>query len=405
MSTLYSGLETDGMKQVRCTLKLQPEWTYTSDVMTLNPEQVTVIMDGSPSRKVQFHGCKTIQLTCSNMDEKRGTIMPPLMTVAGPCYYTKEDKKDFEIMMRTKEQSIMMKLPPNGQFDWPDYRAFETCPQCCVRAKPGSKDRFWLVYHPLLQMTDSNQIGVRMMSRLVCRDCFESITDECFLRVSTGPSTVEDVPLLDVIEDQGSVTWLFNGRRKSANTGELCIMSAYKLYQTWEYTGTWQALCNTFGNALETSSGGFGFIAQKPIYNSADPSTHWEMDQIPTKDGRKCDCKQCPNVHGKRAAPEPGKKKGKKIRLQECMGCLEIMYCSEDCQREDWLEHKEYCKEVQRKRKEEEEQKKAEQKLSDEAKMEAALASFVPLSITPQGGGSKKKKGKKGGGKKKKGKK
>lgn len=80
------------------------------------------------------------------------------------------------------------------------------------------------------------------------------------------------------------------------------------------------------------------------------------------------------------------------------------MYCCSACQSDAWSDHKVTCKEVQRERKEEEEKKREHQKLDDEARMEAARASFVPLSITPQGPG-KKKKSKKGGGKKKKGKK
>ena len=49
-------------------------------------------------------------------------IMMPLFTIGGPCFYTKEDKKDFEIMMRTKQQSLCMHLPFNGEFDWPVSR-------------------------------------------------------------------------------------------------------------------------------------------------------------------------------------------------------------------------------------------------------------------------------------------
>lgn len=54
---------------------------------------------------------------------------------------------------------------------------------------------------------------------------------------------------------------------------------------------------------------------------------------------------------------------------------------------------------------EEEERVWAQQKLDEEARIEAARASFLPLSINPQSGGGKKKKGKKGSGKKKKGRK
>ena len=54
---------------------------------------------------------------------------------------------------------------------------------------------------------------------------------------------------------------------------------------------------------------------------------------------------------------------------------------------------------------EEEERVLAQEKLDEEARMEAARASFVPLSINTQSGGGKKKRGKKGSGKKKKGRK
>ena len=296
-----------------------------------------------------------------------------------------------------------MKLPPMGQFDSPDYRAFEqtfeTCPRCCVRAKPGTKHRRWLVYQPLLPDNETTQvgIGIRFLCRLVCEGCFEYQwwKTNMYLQVRTGPSEMERVPLLDVIEKQGPITWLFDGRPRASSRAD--TMNAYDLYQIWEHTGTWQALSDRFGKkhtAVDRRTWPGKVVEQR----TRDPSTFWEMEQIPIKEGRKCDGVNCSNVHGKRMPPpEHGKKNGKKIRLQECTGCYEAMYCSEQCQRASWPGHKDQCKEIQRKRKEDEKQKMAREKMDEEAKMEAALASFVPLSIAPQGGGAKKKKGKKGG--------
>ena len=218
----------------------------------------------------------------------------------------------------------------------------------------------------------------------------------------TGPQT--EVPLLDVIEAQGRITWLKNGHTLEKSDDGL--FDAYKLYCACEHFGAFQAMCDEYSRKMQSAMSESGHEVGFRGQEQAPPSTYWEMSQIPTKEGRKCDYDECSNVHGKREAPEPGKKKGRKTRLQECLGCFDTMYCSTECQKAAWPDHKALCKEAQRKRKEDEEKEKARQKMDDEEKMAAALASFVPLSITPQGGGGvKKKKSKKGGGKKKKGKK
>eukprot|EP00574_Skeletonema_japonicum_P011568 CAMPEP_0201721072 /NCGR_PEP_ID=MMETSP0593-20130828/5851_1 /ASSEMBLY_ACC=CAM_ASM_000672 /TAXON_ID=267983 /ORGANISM="Skeletonema japonicum, Strain CCMP2506" /LENGTH=414 /DNA_ID=CAMNT_0048211817 /DNA_START=71 /DNA_END=1315 /DNA_ORIENTATION=- len=411
-SSIFSGLENEGMRDLTNTLKIQPTYTYEPNILELQPARVVCCMDGAPSKNVNFRGCKIIRLLVS-ADSSDVTTFPVNLTIAGPCYYTKEDKKDFEIMMRTREQSLLMKLPYISKFDWPDYRAIEQCPKCCKRQKPSSSGtRYWLVYQQCIQCTEIG-VGTRMMPRLMCEECFESITDEFYVSVvvgsgfeAVGPETI--APLLDVIEDQGPITWLQNGQRL-ANHVDGTFLGAYKLYCAWEYSGAFQAMCDEIGRQMQSFlgdiSGNLGFEYNFVGQQQAPPSTYWEMSQIPDKEGRVCDYDGCANVHGKRVAPKPGKKKGKKTRLQECLGCFDVMYCSEDCQKAAWPDHKAVCKEAQRKRKEEEEKGKARQKIDAEEKMAAALASFVPLSITPQGGGGKKKKGKKGGAKKKKGKK
>jgi len=182
------------------------------------------------------------------------------------------------------------------------------------------------------------------------------------------------------------------------------VLKAYELYQVWEYSGAWQVLSDNFGEVFQSlSDRGVTFMScTKPD----DPSEFWQLSQIPNKKGRQCDGPNCENVHGERLEPKEGERKGKKISLQECSGCFETMYCSEECQADAWPDHKDTCKEIQRERKEKDDQKKAQETLDREAKLEAARASFVPTNLTPQqGGGCKKKKGKKSGGGKKKGKK
>lgn len=325
------------------------------------------------------------------------------LAIGGPCVYTKQDKKDFEIMMRTHEQSRMMHLPPNGEFDWPDYRAFETCPGCCERAKPGSGERRWLLIHPLMQHFENETqrgLGVRFICRLTCDECFEAMTDGKHVRAGVpGGQRSVDVPLLDVVEAQGPITWLRDGRMSVRSVaGE--TLNAYTLYGFWENSGAWQAMVERYQNELHKVSLGQDLKFRQMKGERRSEKEVWEMDQIPTKEGRVCDGPGCTNVHGTRLAPRTGERRGKKVRLQECTGCFGAYYCSEQCQRVAWPEHKETCKEIQRKHREEEAKRKEKQRVDDEAKREAVLASFVPPVVTHSGGG-KKKKGRKGGGKKK----
>lgn len=243
MEHLYSGLETEGMKVLKCTLKIQPHWEYQHDILTLPQKRVTVPMDGSDAKNVMFHGCKVMQLALSGGRREGELVMPVSFTIGGPCTYNKEDKKDFEIMMRSKEQSLAMHIPPNGNFDWPDYRAFETCPGCCTRAKASSSGRrYWLLFQPVLQHVYASQnegqatMAIRMLCRLTCQECLENMTEDKYVEViqGNGDAAIVNVPLLDVIEEQGPITWLSDGQMRVRSINEDTCLNAYTLYQTWE---------------------------------------------------------------------------------------------------------------------------------------------------------------------------
>ena len=46
------------------------------------------------------------------------------------------------------------------------------------------------------------------------------------------------------------------------------------------------------------------------------------------------------------------------------------LYCSEECQKEDWAEHKKECKKIQRKRKQRKEEKKKEERRKEDKRKE-----------------------------------
>ena len=115
--------------------------------------------------------------------------------------------------MRTHEQSRVMHLPTNGEYDWPDYRAVETCPVCCTRAKPGGDALFWMMFQHLMQKTHDGAMAMKFVCRLVCTGCFKGVMDGTFIECSLGEdSQVRSVPIMKVIEEQGPVTWLRNGQ-------------------------------------------------------------------------------------------------------------------------------------------------------------------------------------------------
>ena len=259
--------------------------------------------------------------------------------------------------MRTREDSYRMHLPLNGEYDWVSYKAVETCPFCSRRAKPGDGTRYWLLIHPILQ-TVPEGISVRFINRLTCQVCFESIVDEETLTTTEAGTTNEfEVPVLDILEAQGPISWL-----KTSEGGGLprfpgATLEAYHLYGAWEHSGAWQALSDDFQNNLASADEKVEITSKNA--NDGRVSVKWEMSQIPNKSGRKCDHELCLNVHGQRKAAGPSEEKGKKVRLSECSGCYQVMYCSEECQKAAWADHKDACKEYQRKRKEEDDQRKA----------------------------------------------
>lgn len=160
---------------------------------------------------VDFDGATILQLEPSISPMEPQSVMPITITVAGKCVLTPENYIDFQVMMRTKEQSVEMNIPPNGAFDWPDITSLLLCPVCsniCSIPRVGDRQEheYWMVYYPLLQIairnhdntanqnhTNNNNnstnemvLSTRTICRLTCLDCMDDLLEGLSLNVIPG---------------------------------------------------------------------------------------------------------------------------------------------------------------------------------------------------------------------------
>lgn len=92
--------------------------------------------------------------------------MPEIVTVAGKCRFTESDLNECGIMMRTNEESKRKGIAMGGALDWPDVRALLCCPVCGNMARPDSKDAYWLLFYPLLQVTARGEYPLSLLRYL-----------------------------------------------------------------------------------------------------------------------------------------------------------------------------------------------------------------------------------------------
>jgi hypothetical protein len=159
---------------------------------------------------VEFDGATILQLEPSISPIEPQTVMPITITVAGKCVLTPENYIDFQLMMRTKQQSLEMNVPPNGAFDWPDVTSLLLCPVCsniCSVPRLGDRQEheYWMVYYPLIQIAIRNHennthtstnmnsnnnnemvLSTRTICRLTCLDCMDDLLEGLSLNVIPG---------------------------------------------------------------------------------------------------------------------------------------------------------------------------------------------------------------------------
>jgi MYND finger len=389
--TLWSGLETAGMMDAKCSLMLQEEATHDVKIKTLPKQRVLVYQDkgfnpassGNSSQEenffVDFQGATILQLEPSIGTGTQAT-MPITLTVGGRCVFTPENYQDFRVMMRTKEQSREMCIAPNGNFEWPDVRSLLLCP-CCGKTGqiPHSGDKkeheYWMVFYPLLQITilkgSQLTLGTRTICRLVCLDCMDDLLDGLSLRVIPGGSnrfsTVNSVsksndsltrktrlaftlPVSEVLAEAGSASFLEDGPpRPETHPHVDDILDAWTLYNLWEHSGAWEALQNDYRMVL----------ARSMHADSSDLKTNSLSDEkgmetrLKDRLGRPCGNQGCTKVHGR-----IDQETGEVTRLYiKCRDCHSAFYCSKMCREIGKEDHLPSCLQKQQEREEQREKK------------------------------------------------
>jgi MYND finger len=304
--TQWSGLETPGMIEAKCSLLVQEDGAFDPRIKSLPKQRVLVYQDrgynpatttiSRPQQQlrngengigrepnsneenffVDFNGCTILQL-----EPAPGTVqrtMPITLTVGGRCIFTPENYQDFRVMMRTKEQSDEMDIAPNGNFDWPDVQSLMLCPLCGNKAEvPKEGDdyehEYWLIFYPLLQITvmkgSQMTLGTRTICRLTCLDCMEDLLEDMTLKVRPAamegrrPKLSFTLPANEVLSEAGSASFLEDGPpRPETHPHVDDILDAWTLYNLWEHSGAWEALQNDYrivlSRSMHTENGGIG---------------------------------------------------------------------------------------------------------------------------------------------------
>jgi hypothetical protein len=282
---------------------------------------------------------------------------------------TRDSYQEFRVMMRTPEQAAQMNMPPNGNFEWPDVQSCMLCPVCGKEAAPPSSSsssksdntEYWMLFYPILQMKVENHkmtVGTRTICRLGCRECFEKLVSDLALKVSSVPPDLQSsstalswsLPVLEVLEDAGSVSFLGEGppiRRPPSFPSPEDVMDAWTLYSMWEQSGAWEALQHDYRDILSRSMGGAGMEPKEKggIDGGwkANPDSINEQPMLELKladrFGKNCDNPACDRVHGRSCSVT-----GERVKLHvPCEACKGAHYCSVECRSMSATEHKAQC--------------------------------------------------------------
>ena len=363
---LWSALETAGMMEAKCSLLIQEDGAFDPRIKSLPKQRVLVYQDkgynpdatssGSPNGDenfyVDFNGCTILQFEPAPGSPQR--TMPITLTVGGRCIFTPENFQDFNVMMRTKEQSIEMNISPNGNFDWPDVQSLLLCPLCGKKAEiPHEGDdydhEYWLLFYPLLQITimkgSQMTLGTRTICRLTCLECMEDLLEDMTLKVN--PSVIDGrrpklsftLPAKEVLNEAGSASFLEDGPpRPETHPHVEDILDAWTLYNLWEHSGAWEALQNDYRIVLSRSMhSDTNGVERTP--NSALTQTAVAEPKLNDRVGKSCENPSCAKVHG-----EQDPDSGEIIRLSiRCKECHVEYYCSRSCRETAREYHKADC--------------------------------------------------------------
>mmetsp|Transcript_44814 Transcript_44814/g.66496 ORF Transcript_44814/g.66496 Transcript_44814/m.66496 type:complete len:554 (-) Transcript_44814:221-1882(-) len=371
---VWSGLETPGMLEAKCSLLVPVDSMYEAKLKSLPPGRHTLVLDraGSADHVVEFSGCTLLQLEPTIVSpDQRLEVMPVTLTVAGKCTFTNDNWRDFSIMMRTKEQSEEMRLPPNGHFEWPDVCSMLLCPLCGHAqpvagdgTAPGDDDgataasrEYWMLFYPLLQITvlkgSKMTMGFRLICRLTCLDCMEELLDGMRVKVPAQTAAGEvtgggggasnnssshsktsslswELSAMTILEEAGSASFLQDAPPRPASHPHVDdALDAWTLYNLWEQSGAWEALQADYRMVLSRSM--HATTIEHTPSDAARRKRRSSRNNKP-KPGQLCDNEEKP-CDRKHDMPDPAT--GEMVELSVvCKECRDAFYCSTECRKE-----------------------------------------------------------------------
>jgi hypothetical protein len=365
---VWSGLETDAMKEARCSLLLPESGKYQPKITCLHKQKAIVYQDaaskpavglpGGKSFYVDFQGCTVLQLEPS--PKVKHKTMPVTLTVGGRCNLTNENYRDFGMMMRTKDQAETIDVAANGSFDWPDVESFLMCPMCSKSAPIPQEDsqdltEYWLLFYPLLQINiekgNKMVIASRTICRLACLDCTESLLAGMRLAVKQAPTETDgrrpsltsfSLSAMEILEEAGTAAFLQDSPPRPESLPNVDDeLDAWTLYKLWEHSGAWEALQNDYKTVLSRSMQATMTVNPSPTTESTALPAEKVASASKAKEryGRKCGSPSCNKVHGKK-----GEETDEVVRLTVvCEQCHGVYYCSKTCRKAAAAHHKGSC--------------------------------------------------------------
>lgn len=382
-------METSGMKEAKCSLLLAVDGSFQPRIKSLPQQRLLVHQDLKVYNQetttetsgfyVNFPGCTIMQLEPSAGKTQGSSpapvpkMMPVTLTVAGRCYFTHENYRDFKTLMRTKEQSQQLGIPPNGCFDWPDVESMLLCPLCgTVAATPqqgaheDTAEEFWMLFYPLIQITvikgTRMTLGTRTICRLTCVECLQDLLDGMTLTVKQAggperqrPSMLSfSLSALEILEEAGSASFLQDSPPRPVSHAHVDDeMDAWTLYNLWEHSGAWEALQHDYRIVLARS---MQATIDQPSQQQNRDTAQEAFATTGTKEryGRKCGNMACKKAHGKKSGS--GGEQMDRLSIP-CEVCESVCYCSKACRKAAASDHKELCLKRQKEQREPKTQK------------------------------------------------
>lgn len=298
---------------------------------------------------------------------------PLIMTVAGKCCFTRNDYSMLKQVLPTRSE-------PDSPLEWPQIEAFALCPICGKTQTPDGTTMYWMVIHGMIQVhagkavsTDFHQTG-----RLVCLPCFEAaasgVSIDLNVRGAGGRVFTESFQV--ACEMAGGLCLGLEPRE--ANPQPTLFTGAFKLFSLWVASGALSTLhSKNYEVMMKPINSGFGLAARREHWlgqtehihpAAASPLTNlkftvcskslsFEKAKFCTRCNLTCYCSRpCQKKDWKRhKTSECGIAKNKKevkcafcfksllSDAKRCTRCKAAYYCNQDCQKTDWIRHKQCC--------------------------------------------------------------